>query len=298
MVERGELSHMMDEAVEVTEKLASDAQAAHQHVDKWMDRAKILSDRVDLVSDESHAALTDGTTRYEKLEQELAHEAEETKAAFETITQRAKELETHVDELLGKVHSHVEHLHGVREQIHGRIQEESEHHQQELSALSALVAQFEHKVEDHWSGAHDEIKLFVSQLDEHLDDFKEHHDKHVADVDAFHEDHDNLFQGVVGDLSGFGEHSGELLANLVSHVEGLTGEHAGALTAKFGSEVVESLVQAADPLSGAFSVLHELAGGSHETVLGKFEEVTGHLGSVTEIIDQIKPALDLIEEML
>ena len=186
----------------------------------------------------------------------------------------------------------------MREQIHGRIQEESEHHQQELAALSALVAQFEHKVEDHWSGAHDEIKLFVSQLDEHLDDFKEHHDKHVADVDAFHEDHDNLFQGVVENLSAFGEHSGELLANLVSHVEGLTGEHAGALAAKFGSEVVESLVQAADPLSGAFDVLHELAGGSHETVLGKFEEVTGHLGSVTEIIDKIKPALDLIEEML
>ena len=298
MVERGELSHMMDEAVEVTEKLASDAQAAHQHVDKWMDRAKILSDRVDLVSDESHAALVDGITRYEKLDQELAHEAEETKAAFEAITQRAKELETHVDELLGKVNSHVEHLQGVREQIHGRIQEESEHHQQELAALSALVAQFEGKVEDHWSGAHDEIKLFVSQLDEHLDDFKEHHEKHVADVDAFNEDHDNLFQGVVENLAGFGEHSGELLANLVSHVEGLTGEHAGALTAKFGSEVVESLVQAADPLSGAFSVLHELAGGSHETVLGKFEEVTGHLGSVTEIIDQIKPALDLIEEML
>jgi len=298
MVERGELSHMMDEAVEVTEKLASDAQAAHQHVDMWMDRAKILSDRVDLVSDESHAALTDGITRYEKLDQEMAHEAEETKAAFEAITQRAKELETHVDELLGKVNSHVEHLHGVREQIHGRIQEESEHHQQELAALSALVAQFEGKVEDHWSGAHDEIKLFVSQLDEHLDDFKEHHDKHVADVDAFKEDHDNLFQGVVENLSGFGEHSGELLANLVSHVEGLTGEHAGALAAKFGSEVVESLAQAADPLSGAFSVLHELAGGSHETVLGKFEEVTGHLGSVTEIIDQIKPALDLIEEML
>ena len=298
MVERGELSHMMDEAVEVTEKLASDAQAAHQHVDKWMDRAKILSDRVDLVSDESHAALTDGITRYEKLDQEMAHEAEETKAAFETITQRAKELETHVDELLGKVHSHVEHLHGVREQIHGRIQEESEHHQQELSALSALVAQFEHKVEDHWSGAHDEIKLFVSQLDEHLDDFKEHHDKHVADVDAFNEDHNNLFQGVVENLSGFGEHSGELLANLVSHVEGLTGEHAGALGAKFGSEVVENLMQAADPLSGAFNVLHELAGGSHESVLGKFEEITGHLGSVTDIIDQIKPALDLIEEML
>jgi len=298
MVERGELSHMMDEAVEVTEKLASDAQAAHQHVDKWMDRAKILSDRVDLVSDESHAALTDGSTRYEKLDQELAHEAEETKTAFEAITQRAKELETHVDELLGKVHSHVEHLHGVREQIHGRIQEESEHHQQELAALSALVAQFEHKVEDHWSGAHDEIKLFVSQLDEHLDDFKEHHDKHVADVDAFNEDHDNLFQGVVENLAGFGEHSGELLANLVSHVEGLTGEHAGALGAKFGSEVVENLVQAADPLSGAFNVLHELAGGSHETVLGKFEEITGHLGSVTDIIDQIKPALDLIEEML
>jgi DNA repair exonuclease SbcCD ATPase subunit len=298
MVERGELSHMMDEAVEVTEKLASDAQAAHQHVDKWMDRAKILSDRVDLVSDESHAALTDGITRYEKLDQELAHEAEETKAAFETITQRAKELETHVDELLGKVHSHVEHLHGVREQIHGRIQEESEHHQQELAALSALVAQFEHKVEDHWSGAHDEIKLFVSQLDEHLDDFKEHHDKHVADVDAFNEDHNNLFQGVVENLSGFGEHSGELLANLVSHVEGLTGEHAGALGAKFGSEVVENLMQAADPLSGAFNVLHELAGGSHESVLGKFEEITGHLGSVTDIIDQIKPALDLIEEML
>jgi len=298
MVERGELSHMMDEAVEVTEKLASDAQAAHQHVDKWMDRAKILSDRVDLVSDESHAALTDGSTRYEKLDQELAHEAEETKTAFEAITQRAKELETHVDELLGKVHSHVEHLHGVREQIHGRIQEESEHHQQELAALSALVAQFEHKVEDHWSGAHDEIKLFVSQLDEHLDDFKEHHDKHVADVDAFNEDHNNLFQGVVENLSGFGEHSGELLANLVSHVEGLTGEHAGALGAKFGSEVVENLMQAADPLSGAFNVLHELAGGSHESVLGKFEEITGHLGSVTDIIDQIKPALDLIEEML
>jgi len=298
MVERGELSHMMDEAVEVTEKLASDAQAAHQHVDMWMDRAKILSDRVDLVSDESHAALTDGITRYEKLDQELAHEAEETKAAFEAITQRAKELETHVDELLGKVNSHVEHLHGVREQIHGRIQEESEHHQQELAALSALVAQFEHKVEDHWSGAHDEIKLFVSQLDEHLDDFKEHHDKHVADVDAFNEDHNNLFQGVVENLSGFGEHSGELLANLVSHVEGLTGEHAGALGAKFGSEVVENLMQAADPLSGAFNVLHELAGGSHESVLGKFEEITGHLGSVTDIIDQIKPALDLIEEML
>ena len=29
MVERGELSHMMDEAVEVTERLASGAQAAH-----------------------------------------------------------------------------------------------------------------------------------------------------------------------------------------------------------------------------------------------------------------------------
>jgi hypothetical protein len=102
----------------------------------------------------------------------------------------------------------------------------------------------------------------------------------------------------VENLAGFGEHSGELLANLVSHVEGLTGEHAGALGAKFGSEVVENLVQAADPLSGAFNVLHELAGGSHETVLGKFEEITGHLGSVTDIIDQIKPALDLIEEML
>ena len=298
MVERGELSHMMDEAVEVTERLASGAQAAHEHVDRWMDRAKILSERIDLVSDESHSALTDGITRYEKLDQELAHEAEETKEAFGAITQRAKELETHVDELLGKVQSHVEHLHGVREQIHGRIQEESDHHQQELAALSALVVQFEHKVEDHWSGAHDEIKLFVSQVDEHLDDFKEHHDKHLADVEAFHEDHDNLFQGVVENLSQFGEHSGELLTGLVSHVEGLTEEHAGAVAAKFGSEVVESLVQAADPLSGAFDVLHELAGGSHEAVLGKFEEITGHMGAVTEIIDKIKPALDVIEEML
>ena len=40
-------------------------------------------------------------------------EAEETKAAFEAITQRAKELETHVEELLGKVSSHVEHLQSV-----------------------------------------------------------------------------------------------------------------------------------------------------------------------------------------
>jgi chromosome segregation ATPase len=298
MVERGELSHMMDEAVEVTERLASEAQTAHQQVDAWLDRAKILSGRIDLVSDESHSALTEGATRYEKLDQELAQEAEDAKAAFGTITQRAKELEAHVDELLAHVKSHVEHLHGVREQIHGRIQEESEHHQQEMGALSALVAQFEHKVEDHWSGAHDEIKLFVSQLDEHIDDFKEHHEKHVADIDHFNEDHDHLFQGVVESISQFGGHSGELLANLVSHVEGLTGEHAGAVATKFGSEVVENLVQAADPLSSAFSVLHDLAGGSHETVLGKFEEITGHMGSVTEIIDQIKPALDLIEEML
>ena len=72
MVERGELSGLMDEAVEVTERLASEAASAHQQIDKWMDRAKILSDRVELVGDESHSALDEAAERIEKLDQELA----------------------------------------------------------------------------------------------------------------------------------------------------------------------------------------------------------------------------------
>jgi chromosome segregation ATPase len=298
MVDRGELTGLMDEAVEVTERLGSEAASAHQQIDKWLDRAKILSDRVELVGDQSHSALTEAHERIEKLEGELQQHAEEAKAAFQALTQKAHDFEGQVADLLAKLQQGVEHLGDVREEIHGQIQQEAEHHKHELGALAGLVEGLEHKLEDHWNEAHDEIKGFLGQVNEHLDEFKVHHEDLLSALEHFHGDHETLFQEIVGGIEHFSSQSGDLLGNLVSHVEGLTDQHTTQLVTKFGSDVVEHLLQASDPLSTVFNTVNELTGGSHEGFLGKFEEITGSSEQVAEIINQIKPALDLIEEML
>ena len=263
-----------------------------------MDRAKILSDRVELVGDQSHSALNEAHERVEKLEQELLQHSEEAKAAFQALTQKAHDFEGQVADLLAKLQEGVDRLGDVREEIHGQVQQEAEHHKQELASLAGMVEALEHKLEDHWSEAHDEIKGFLGQVDEHLDEFKEHHEDLLASIEHFHEGHSNLFQEMVDGMEQFSSHSGDLLNGLVGHLEGLTDEHTTQLVSKFGTDVVEHLLQASDPLSGVFSVVNELAGGSHESFLGKFEEITGSSEQVAEIINQIKPALDLIEEML
>jgi hypothetical protein len=178
------------------------------------------------------------------------------------------------------------------------VQAAAEHHKQELAALTGLVEQLDHKLEDHWSEAHDEIKGFLGQVDAHLDEFKDHHEQLRESVEHFHEEHNNLFQDIVGGIEQFSGHSGDLLNDLVSHVEGLTDQHTSQLVSKFGGDVVEHLLQSSEPLGAIFGVMSEVAGGSHESFLGKLEEVTGSSEQVAEIINTIKPALDLIEEML
>jgi chromosome segregation ATPase len=257
-----------------------------------------LADRVDLVGDESHQALTEAVERIDKLEQELTAGAEQSKSAFSALNQKAHDFEAQVAELLAKVQSSVDHLQGVRDEIHNRIVEESEHHQQELGALAGLVDQLEIKLGEHWDESHDEIKGFLGQVGEHLDEFKEHHDQLLADIEHFHENHGQLFQEVVEGLGSFESQSGDLLNNLVSHVEGLTEQGVGQIAQKFGGDVVENLLQISEPLSAVFGVVNEVAGGSHDSFLDKFEEITGNADQVAEIINSIKPALDLIEEML
>jgi chromosome segregation ATPase len=298
MVEKGELTGLMDEAVDVTERLSAEASSAHQQIDTWIQRAKNLSDRIESVGNESHTALAGAAQRIEKLDHDLAQEADHAKSAFDALTQRAREFEGQVGDLLGKLHTAVEHINGVRAEVHNRVLEESEHHKHDLAGLAGLVQQLEVKLEDHWNDAHDEIKSFVDQVNGHLDEFKHEHESLLGALDHFQEDHNNLFQELVGGMEQFSSHSGDLLGNLVSHVEGLTDQHTTQLATKFGSEVVEHLLQSSDPLSSVFGVVNEVAGGSHESFLGKFEEITGNSEQVAEIINTIKPALDLIEEML
>ena len=115
---------------------------------------------------------------------------------------------------------------------------------------------------------------------------------------AFEEDFKNKLEFLTSDFSRVEEEGNSKLATVQSALDTSSSDILTAISQKFIEEAVGELSESADQLTTATSTLRDAGEGSSEVLDEKLLGIVDQVDDVVAIIEDIRPVLDMVRDVL
>lgn len=160
------------------------------------------------------------------------------------------------------------------------------------------IKDLQETADKHLDKAEDLVDKFKEQMDQTKSSFEETKEKLVEQLDAFEEKAKETLDDLVADVDKFMEDGEKTVEDLLDSAKEMTDKAADLLGNQFAEMVVEKLLENAGPLKDAFDAIKSATGDSQDSMLGKFTDIAKQVEEVGNILESIKPALDIIESLV
>jgi hypothetical protein len=139
---------------------------------------------------------------------------------------------------------------------------------------------------------------FQSLLEEVKGDFEIRKISLLDGVESIEQEAQVRLQKLTENYSTLLDEGNNHLNELESLLDNTSGEAVLVLSRKFEEEILTQLTQSAGDLSQLIEGVGSAGEASQDVLQGEVESVMDKLSEVTQLIEQIKPILDLVREML
>jgi chromosome segregation ATPase len=293
-----ELNDALEHATDVSDALAAQVQDALETIGDLMDGAKGLGPRIETVGEQAHEKLTEMATLLDQSEKELDGQAQAAKAAMDGLQAKAGELETQVGELLGKIHSGVQELEHAKEDILSKLNAEAEEKKNALAALADQIKELETEADGHLDEAEGLISKFKDTVDTARNSFSDAKEKLESDLDDFESKAKDTLDEAMTTLDQFMDTGANILSEFKDTLGSMGDEAINKVANQFMEEAVQHLLASCQPLEDAFDALKQICDANEDSVVGKITEIGDKVGEIAQILEPIKPVLEMIESML
>jgi chromosome segregation ATPase len=293
-----EINEALEDAVAACESVATRSSEAREKLGGLVQEVTDLTDVLDKAESQVEAHFTQVLEKITTGQEQLQARAQEALSGLTQLQSRAREVEEEVQDTIKRLTTGLESLESARDEILGRLDEEAAEKKAELLDLVERIKALQAAADGHLDKAAETIQQFRTHIVEARDVVSDTKDKLVAEVDEFEAGARKALDTLLGDADDFIEKGTDVLEDMTGNLESFTEKAVDVLGTQIAEAVVGQLTEAIQPLEQAFDTLGDLAGNSEESLLGKFGDIADQVGEVGEILDKIKPVLDLVEEAL
>lgn len=234
-----------------------------------------------------------------EIEQSLEEELQQTADSLENLTDKVQALESQANEILGETRSHYSNLKDQVNQTLEQIQSEAEDLQQgEFENVSTQVQTFEQELTEQIAEALSSVTQFQSTVETVKISFEARKTALIGQFDNFEQKTRSQVQSLVEAFTTFVDASNQQLSEVELQLETNSSDVTERLDRQFIGETVGRLSQSAQQLTQAIDLLSHAGGDVQQQLDGSIGGIVDQIGEVTRLIDDIKPVLDLVKEML
>jgi hypothetical protein len=120
----------------------------------------------------------------------------------------------------------------------------------------------------------------------------------MSEFEAFAEELREKLDKLSDDFDTVRETTSDRKNNLSGDLESLVGDVTSGIATKFTDEVMSQLTDSAGGLTDALSVLDDAGGEAGELLDGSIGEIVDSVSGVTDLIEEVKPVLDMVQDIL
>jgi chromosome segregation ATPase len=293
-----DLNQALEDAVAACEAVSTRSSEARERLGSLVEEVKDLTEVLDKAENQVEAHFGAVLDKIAAGEGQLQARAQEALAGLTQLQSRAREVEDEVQETVQRMKGSLETLEAARDEILGRLDQEASEKKAELLDLVEKVKALQAAADAHLDKATETIDVFRGHVVDARDAVRETKEQVVGHLDELEEGAKKALDELLGDADDFIEHGTQVLETMAGNLEQLTDKAVELLGTQIAEGVVTALTQSVQPLEQAFETLGELVGSSEESLLGKFGDIAEQVGEVGEILEKVKPVLDLVEEAL
>ena len=236
--------------------------------------------------------------KLEEIENNFDSKIETVKDNLTGLQEGAGQLDELVSEIINQVKSQLDELKNKVEQELTEIEGQAETTTNNLAELASQFQEMETEIDSQIETA----KTSISEFREFVEDVKENLTERQTNLleqfEAFEEKVKQKIETLMGDFDNLIEQGKNQLTELENSLDSISEDAVTNLNKKFIEEALGELTNSAGDLGKAISVVSEIGENSQELMDGKIGEIMDKVSEVTNLIEEIKPVLDLVKSML
>jgi chromosome segregation ATPase len=233
-----------------------------------------------------------------EIEASLAEELQQATSTIGGLKEQAEVVEAQVKEAVGHVKVQLDSLKSKVESSMEALQTEGDQVSARLEPLTQQIEAFEGTLDSCLEATQGEIAEIQAVVVTVTSSFSDRSNQLVEDFNTFEQGIQAKLETLVEQFASLVEHGTQQLQDLETLLDTVSGETLTAVNQKLTEELLGSLTQSAGGLRDAIGGLSQVGESSKDLLDGEVGEILDKVSAVTDMIEDIKPVLDLVQKML
>ena len=247
---------------------------------------------------EVHQNVNTLKSQLSEIEASLTQELQQTTSTIGRLKEQAEAVEAQVKKAISQVNVQLDTLKSKVESSMDELQTEGDQVVERLEPLTQQIEAFEGTLDSCLEATQGEITEIQEVVVTVTSSFSDRSNQLVEDFNTFEQGIQAKLETLVEQFSSLVEHGTQQLQDLETLLDTASGETLKTVNQKLTEELLGSLTQSASGLHEAIDGLSQVGESSKDLLDGEVGEILDKVSAVTDMIEEIKPVLDLVQRML
>ncbi len=233
-----------------------------------------------------------------EIEASLTEELHQATSTIGGLKAQAEAVEAQVKDAVSQVNGQLDTLKSKVQSSMDELQTEGEQVAAHLEPLTQQIEAFKGTFDSCLEATQGEISEIQAVIVTVTSSFSDRSNQLVEDFNTFEQGIQAKLETLVEQFSSLVEHGTQQLQDLEKLLDMTSGEMLTAVKQKLTEELLGSLTQSAGGLHDAIGGLSQVGESSKDLLDGEVGEILDKVSAITDMIEEIKPVLDLVQKML